>query len=484
MEWGLPGEWHRWPYHPDESYIFLCIRRMSLNPFSLNPGEFDWPSLYLYSVLPLLGALAAAGIVPFSSDGAWWAAHPGALAIIYVAARTVTLAASLIGLAMMAHFMKRLTGNSGTALCLAAVLAATPVHLILSTVATPHMLSVVLGLTAISFTLTTTDTANSDRWPVTAFFWGLSVGTLYDAWILAVPIAVAQLLTPRPMANLPRFIKTCLLAVAVFFIVNPYILLSPGEFFESAREISGYLSKVGPNPLRLLELMPLAFGLPLTVVGLIGLGCSLAGLRRPLAHRTDLILSAWFLVTASQLILTGTDFLRRLLPLVIPVLVLAARALVRIPRGLRNVILLTMMAWNLALSLAYVQTYGPGDTRTAAKLAIEAGLLPGTRVGVINWFLGPHLDRNRFNVSLRGDTGFARIQVFVATDVEWPEEDALQTWPGASTRQRFLYKWPLPSWLADTARAPEDWFYTHPSIYVLDIPERYWRQETAEPTPQ
>lgn len=436
--WGLPGAEHRWPYHPDESTIFLCMKNFSLDPLSLNPIDFSWPSLYLYLVTIPLGILSAAGILPRAASDSFFAEHPELLTAVYLIARLITLAAAIVSIYLAGAIADIVLPGSGRITMILTALF--PVHVMMSTVATPHMLSSALAAAAVHSAMQR-DKARDRR---TGALWGLAVGALYDAWVLVVPLAFC-------IRSLPRVVKISAIGICFFFLSNPYALLAHRDFIRSYMEISEYLDKVAPSLPRLVELLTLG-------IGPAALAAAIFGFRRAPAT------AIWLISYAALIAWTGTDFLRRLLPLAIPCGILAASGLCSMPRTWKLPLFAITAAWSLAISIALVSTYRIGDTRTASAKWINDNVPPGARIELISWFHGPHLDTRKFDCRLMNDSekGWSP-DYFVGTELELPIDQAMRKYPGATITARFIFHPPF----VNEERAPEDWFYTHPRIYLL-----------------
>jgi hypothetical protein len=476
LSWGLPGPKHLWPYHPDESVIFLCMKNMTPSAFNFNPVDFSWPGLYLYLVMSALGGLGLLGILPLSPSEAWLTAHPAALTLAYLTARVLTLAAALAGVGLAIRLGEALTPRRGWMAGM--ICAALPVHVILSTIGTPHMLSATLSAAALHTAIGIPGDPRPRRHLATAVFWGLAVGALYDSWILVVPLFVAHLRTPHPLRTLPRFLATGALAVITFLLVNPYVILAHDDFLRSVAVIQDYLGLIRPSLAAFFFISALALSPPVGALAAVGAGRAvIAGIRNSrveaerLSRSAAIVVGAWLIAYTALIAWTGTDFLRRLLPLAIPCSVLAVYALSGLAPLPRRILGALAVAVPLMITAAYLPTFGPADTRNIARAWIEANIPAGSRIGVVNWFLGPHLDTRMYRCHVLGldVRKAADVEFLVATEREIPSAAALAAFPRGRILARFNYAPAILGWTIDESQAPEDWFYTHPRVYVMEV---------------
>jgi hypothetical protein len=473
--WGLPGADHLWPYQPDESTFFLTMKNFDPSRLNFNPVDFSWPGLMLYAISTLFLLLHVTGIAPLVADMAHYAAHPEHLTRLYLAARLITLAAALGSILIAERLAATLSLPRRLALFAPWLVAIVPVHMINSTVAAPHMLSAALAAMAITSACRPGALEQTRGALLVGVFWGLAVGALYDAWILFFPLSFLVLTTVRGAIGIRRWFLLCVTAVTAFFLVNPYVLLAPSDFLASWNEISGYLTLVRPSMTRFISLISLAIGAPAAILATFGILSALRYLRRnDPGRRAITTVAIWALVYSVMIAWTGTDFLRRILPLVIPCVCLALHALNVLPRRLAIIALIVVTAWPLWVSAAYLPSYTHGDTRTLTRNWVDSNLPEGAAIGVVNWFLGPHLDTARFRCHLlQKDGGFPEpLEYFIGTELEMPQETALRRWPEAHLIAGFRHKPAFAGISLDESGAPEDWFYTHPRVYVLELARR------------
>ncbi len=471
LSWGLPGAEHRWSYQPDESTFFLCMANFRPAEFTFNPVDFSWPSFMLYILSTLFFLLDAVGLVPLVADTSFYASHPQHLTHLYLAGRLVTLVCAGAAILMAGRLALRMGLDRSGALLAAALVAILPVHIANSTIVSPHMLSTAFAAGAVLSAFRILEDRSKAVYVRSGILWGLAVGALYDAWILVVPLAVAHLLATRRPADLARFLLLCLVAIASFFVVNPYVILSPGDFAKSLGDIKWYMDMISPSPTAFARLLLLGFSLPLASLAAIGAVTACLRFRGGgEMDRRAFVIAVWFLVCSALITWAGTDFLRRLLPIAVPAALLAAYALSVIPRRARAILIMLVLFAPLWTTLAWIRTYTIGDTRTQATAWVNANLPEGTRIGYYNWFLGPHLDMRRYRCVMLDTAGFPEpVEYYVATEREMKSSEALERWPGATLVARFRHEPAFFGMKIDESRAPEDWFYTHPDIYVLRL---------------
>ena len=306
----------------------------------LDPGWYDYPSLLFYV------------LAPFQT----WAEEPS-----YGAARAVVLALGVAGVAAAWWLGRRCYGEAAgwTAAGLTAV-------------ATTHVAYSRLAVTDVPLALGTTAAlalAVAGRLELAGVAAGLATSAKYPGVLLVVPLVLAG------WGRWRRLLASAGLGALAFALTSPFVLVHPGRALDDARRVQrlareGWLGfEDSPaTPIAFLDRIWEAAG-PVSVVAAVGLVVALVCRRR-----ADVVLASFVAVYFASLLGSEAHFDRYILPLVVPLGVLAGRVRQLAPAAL--ILLAIPLAWSLEDNAPLRRT----DTREAAHARILALVPPGAEV--------------------------------------------------------------------------------------------------------
>lgn len=341
LGWGLPDERRYYPYHPDEAVLLRVACEVSPFWLDFTPSFYNYGSLYILLtrfVLDLIAPGAGWGAVPQPPQQpfATWVADVARLLLVgrWV---TVLLGAGTVWLTW--ELGRRLFGPRAG--WIAALFAAVAPILVLfghyMTVDVPGAFFTTLALALAARGLRAAEAGGVRR----AAGWaaacgaaaGLAAGTKYNGGLALLTVAVPCWALWAGGGRKPALAAAALAALAAalsFLLSTPGVLLETPTFlkdfrYELDRNVEGQgLIFAGTAPAWLYHFqvgLPVGLEWPLYLVVLAGLCVSL--LRR---RREDALL--WLFIAGSFLALAGAErkFVRYLVPLIPPLLVLAGRA--------------------------------------------------------------------------------------------------------------------------------------------------------------
>src|SRR5581483_3624933 len=332
IEYGLP---FGGLLNPDEQNIVPRAWAM-VHGAGLDPHWFDYPTLVLYV------------LAPFQS----WQDEPS-----YLAARLV-VAAFGVGAVAASWWLGRAAYGRTAGLVAAAAVAVETIG-----VAYSHMAVTDVPMTALlaaSLAL-----AVGGRLELAGLAAGLAAGAKYPAVFLAVPLVVAG------WGRWRRLALSLTAAVAAFLATSPYVLVHPHQAWSDATRVQrlareGWLGFEHDSWALFSFTGKLWDGLgPALVLAALGL---VLALRRH--SRTDLILGAFVVAYAIDLLTLRAHFDRYVLPLVPPLAALAGRQRVLAPLTLGC--LVVPLVWAIGDDVRLTRT----DTRVVAHAWIEAHVPP------------------------------------------------------------------------------------------------------------
>jgi hypothetical protein len=397
IDFGLPGK-----FRPDEE--FLVSRGLGILGGELNPHFFQYPSLYMYLLAAVYGVWRAIGglLGTFGAAGfqAYIDAHAEAPA--YLVARITTAVVGVAGVAAT-YRLGRLAVNARAGILAAAFLAFSYGHVRESHFATTDVTMVLwVTLALAAMIVVSRDGRLSDSLQAGALA-GLAFSTKYPALALSVPLVLCHAFPWRPGA-VKRLAAAALMMAAVFAATSPYVILDFKSFREAMAMESGFLGGLSgldaPHGLHWLIGVSLRYGvgLPVTLVGLVGLGWALVDIARGGRLRpTALVLVAFTIALATPFVLTRITYVRYALPLFPVVAVLAARVTMAVAERAQP-----RHAWAAACGMALLLVVEPGirafktdrllaqpDTRNLARDFIVSRVPAGARIGANTYYAYP-----------------------------------------------------------------------------------------------
>ncbi len=214
-------------YQPDEMVTMMALARMRPGRFDFDPKLYQYGGAWVYPIGALLKVCSILRIVPLTSDLAYYLDNPWAFGRFYVIARLYVVAWGIVGAWAVFALTRRLTRGSVLPACITCfAYVMMPAVVNMSHEAKPHLPGVVLMLLCVLAAAKYVRTADAMWWLVASVLAGLAVGMVLVAWPVLSVLLVAPLLVRQEW---PSRVKTCAwgvgLAVAVYFLTNPYVLI-------------------------------------------------------------------------------------------------------------------------------------------------------------------------------------------------------------------------------------------------------------------
>lgn len=242
----LPAVFNGLPYirHPDEPVIYSLAHRMVAER-TLLPGEYTYPSLHFELNAVVHGVVDAIGRL----FGTWHSiddldllpTRPGAAAALnsepWVAARLVTVAVALVGVALVVVLATRLSASRRWGAVAGALAAISGIGISTGSVVAPDALAgtTTMAVIVMAVRLHGPGAVAADRrWALlTGAMLGLAVGSKYNSAVVALLIVSAVALAPA--TRRPNATQWAQLAAAAGVT---FLLSTPGALFEAHRFVS------------------------------------------------------------------------------------------------------------------------------------------------------------------------------------------------------------------------------------------------------
>ena len=391
IDWGTDPETGRFhAFHPDESTVIRNSRWVGTDLRQVQMPYGFFPAYLLWGI----SSLAGVSLAPESNSG---------LRDAHILARAITAVMSIASIGILFLIARALGGG------LTAALSAVLLAFCFGHVQQAHYYTVDPLLTAIAvlclYLIQRMPQAGAGTYAACGILVGTAVGTRLVGLLLVVPFLVQHL--PMDWYRSPARVLRSLVSVRTFLFLTavllvavacePFSVLEPGKFFGDdklltwrqslkvslgERVFPWSLYDMGTTPFlfHLTDLLPYSLGLPLFAASIAG--CVLAVVLR---NRAALVLLSWIAV---YFVAVGGHHLkpiRYVLPLLPPLIVLAAWACALCWRrvGFRPVawgVPAIVVSATVAIGLTTWNIYGRTDARIEAARWIDANVPGGERV--------------------------------------------------------------------------------------------------------
>lgn len=404
--WGLPTEQRFFSYHPDETTILFSAMRINLFAGELDPGFYNYGSLYIFmvSIAAVFGAVF--GLINLTSGDLF--ANIGEVAKLYLSGRLIALVLGILTVYLVYLLGKRAYGRRAGILA-ALFMAILPIHVMHSKFLAVDVPATFFVTLALLFAVRIPEGHRLRDYLLSGLFAGLAAGTKYNAGLVILSPIVAHLVShkARPILRLvsPKMWAILVMGAAGFLIGTPGAILNYPQFSRDfayevlhARTGHGLIFAQTGNGFvyHVMHSLWPGMGLPLLILG--GIGILYALYRRTPADSALMILAVVYLVVIG---LAQVRFARYTIPLLPVMAVLGARPIADLlnvrhwaARSLAAMVVIPVIAYTLFYSLALDRMMASTDTRDLAADWIRSNVPMGSSIGLptIPWFYTPPLD--------------------------------------------------------------------------------------------
>ncbi|MFA5392868.1 MAG: glycosyltransferase family 39 protein [Candidatus Ratteibacteria bacterium] len=378
-------------YYPDEHMVLVALSGMNLKEKDFNPHQFSYGGSYTYTVgfvfaLSHLFHFAQAG-----KSAAYYFLNPDRLGVFYVIGRLVGVTATLFGIYLLFLLGKRYF-NERIGLIAASFYGFAPLIVIRNHYFSPYTFALFFVI-ATFFASLKLITKNDWKYYLSAgVTTGVAAGAISFYGMSGILFVLAGLLYQMSNKGTPgikravfiRILGAGLLAVGVFFITNPYLFVSWGEFIKEMQ--FGRQDFVFSPSLRIY-----LFGSLKTALGWLFLMSSLSGLLVAFAgnrKRGNLLLGLSFIICVIFFSLFSPWYARRSIFLV-PFFALLSGIFFDYLMGkpkfktLGGFLLVLVLSYTFLYSLSYDKIFRQKNIRDEAGGWINASLPEGDSVGLV-----------------------------------------------------------------------------------------------------
>lgn len=442
IKWGLPNQWHFFPYHPDEVLIIGASSNVNIFHLQLDPKFYNYGSLYIFivSFLNTLGALWG-----FLMGGAVYEE----LAKMILIGRIASAIMGTLTVWIIYQIAKRLY-NDEIATAGAYLLAIAPLHMVHS-----HYTAVDVP-TAFFVSLSLFFSALVLAKPKDIYFFlgglscGLATATKYNALFAVFPFF--YLLFSKGFS----FKRLFLLSFGVIF---GFLLGCPGSLINFSKFKKDFLYELqhtrlghgdlfintGPGWLYNLRTLFFTLGIPLFFATIAGI------FRALIKHSPSDILLLSFIIPYYLLIsFSNVRFARYLIPILPFLLILSSRLFFPSKKNLLREIglfsFILLFIYTSLLSLAYLRSLASEDPRDSAGNWLRHNLKPGEKVGLLQtpWFYTPaFIPYNGGTMSKRDFLNWVERAPWRVSLIGWDKVRLLEVSPDYFVVSNFEYIHPL-----------------------------------------
>ncbi len=326
--WGLPNDLHWQSYHPDEPVNLLYAQQIDLAKGDLDPGFYNYPTLYL-TVLRVASDMTAAytgAADPKSEESQWRFLGRATMAGRFLTAAAGAGTAAVVFCLLATAFRQRYGELDGPALfgaiAAGAATGIAPAFLVHSRFATVDVPSTFFFALSLLWALRIATSDEGPLWKtalVGALWCGLAAGTKYNAGIAILPLLASPWLAKRKEAPALNGLMIGVAALT-FLATTPGIVTNSAKFmadfqYELGHTASGHgLAFVGTSSGFLYHVQNLmgGYGALLLLVSLAGLVWMVRA-KSPLAWIVLLAIVPYYLLIGRA----EVKFMRYTFPLVV-----------------------------------------------------------------------------------------------------------------------------------------------------------------------
>ncbi|MEK8022397.1 MAG: hypothetical protein AAB229_01180 [Candidatus Hydrogenedentota bacterium] len=448
IDWGLPDSSHRWPYHPDESNLFVRTREavLGLRPLGLAHGITFFG---IYGTWTVAGA--GLGLFPLHADA--YVADPSHLYGLYLWNRILTVLISTATVVLVFAVSQQLGLSQESSALAAFFQTILPFAVLHAKYLTPHSANAALFLLAILLHLRRSHPS------LISFAALLTTACEYALAPLWFVLLIAE--RGEDKSRLHAYLAIGLAGVALF----ANILVDPSSWFATLKGQSHFFNILGLGPIDLAGIMGPAASYTILAAGTAGL--ALLSKRRR-ARPTIMAVA----VTGLALLALGSPFSRRYAPLY-PFLAIGAAKLVEwIPlrSPVRVFLVLLLIVEPAARCISLTTALIDSDTRSVARTAIESAIAPDSgTIALQNWFFAPHLSMNAYQFQMldaHGEGG-GSARFILTTEFNRPDPRTLRP-PRYRSIVTVERHHTFAGFVFDDRSWPEDLRYANPGIWLFE----------------
>ncbi|RKY30174.1 MAG: hypothetical protein DRP67_05070 [Candidatus Omnitrophota bacterium] len=416
-------------FHPDEEIIIKSLSNMNPKKFDFNPHYFVYPAFYTYVVGFVMYILHIFKIIKLVPDVTFYFFHPEEMAKLYLTGRIITLFSALVLIFIVFKIGNKLKNKCG--FFSAFLIAFSPLFFINSHYMTVDMMMTLFVVTSFFYILKYTEDNNIKYIYIASIFAGLSGGTKYPGIFIWGIIPFAVLLSEgwggiRKKTIYISFIIT----IALFFAVNPYIILDYPEF---KRDFISLMSDRSFS-LDLIHNLKYSF-INFIIAGKNGLGFILLflsvisfiySLFKIKEKNISLTLIAFFFMILPTFLTGGVKYARYYIPSILFLLLLSSNLL----KDLSTIKILKFGTFLTAIfllspllkTLAYTNLFYKKDVRVLAGKYINNNFKKDTKFIFLKspWiFEVPPVDNSKFKIKVKNVEEIKRGEYLVIGELEY-----------------------------------------------------------------
>lgn len=219
IHWGLPNSLHSYSYHPDEFLIIGAAYVAVYYGRSINPGFYNYPSLFIYICALGMAVAIGYGLKPTDTD-------------IYLIARVIS---ALMGVGAVAavYWAGKTLFDSQVGLISSLILCILPIHVQHSHYATVDVASTLLIAIALGFAGLIIKRGSWRDYILAGIAVGFAAGTKYNAVLVVLSVVAAHIIRERTIKNTivnGKFWAMVGCVAAAFIISTPGSILFYDQF--------------------------------------------------------------------------------------------------------------------------------------------------------------------------------------------------------------------------------------------------------------
>jgi hypothetical protein len=403
LNWGLPNAHHVTSYNCDEYTLLTSLQALNPAKLKFNPVSEKDPmalatgTFHLYTYAAALKTLSFTGWIKIVPDKNFYYDHPAEWGRFFLAGRLMSVVYGLLTVWLIYLLAGGMYGHTA-ALLAAFFTAVAPALVMHSRYMTTNMPGLFWVVLAFYFLKELMDGGRTKHYLLAGMAAGFAMATRYSAAPLLPMMCVAHYLAPGKGGH--RKLAAGIAAAALFFLLGePYALLDYKDFLNGLMAVKG--TAAGGAAAGFLPGLRAFFAQLYEALGPLFILFSAGGIAAALLRRRkdDVLLLFWVLPLLLIFARAGGAATGgRMLPALPFMLLLGAAAIAPLVRARNShaALAASVAAVYALYYLACFRLILAPDLRDEASLWMEAGLKPGTSVGLLrepSWFSPGAIDR-------------------------------------------------------------------------------------------
>ncbi|MDD3726442.1 MAG: glycosyltransferase family 39 protein [Candidatus Ratteibacteria bacterium] len=462
----------------DEQRGLLALSKINPAKCNFDPHFYEYGGVYLYPMGASLYILSKLKILTVTSDMSFYFLHPDEMGKMYIWGRVFGAIGSLISIIVFFLICKELFKNKRLVYLLTFFYGTSAGFAIWSHYLKPFSYGMLWFLSTLYMLVKFYKGGKEKHLYFASIFSGLSFGTLLSYGYIYWAVVVFIIFYSKNLKwKVKHFFLTFIIFLCVFFITNPYVLISHKEFWQELQYLKVYWQRdIFLSALSTFVFNTLRYGL-----GILLWATLLAGFLGSVFYKPDklsLMLLAIILPAFFYFAFTTAEWVHYSIFLYPLFIVSTGLFLTRLRYNkILALFFLIVVSYTALYTLSYVKLFGMENTRTEAGEWINNNIPCKEKIGLFEppspWRTPPFrfLDYNLIITADKTEIEKERPEYFVVSEYQWLRGSGMETIKDILSNYTIFNDFERePSFLGIKFKHPEkipyDWCHPNPVILI------------------